>query len=103
MPATFAHCLIGTRAIDAVGKKEPSANARILGENNSFVIMGATGPDYPYLTDILTTGVLKIGHTWANRMHYEGVPNFVTEGIARLAEMDKKSKPFAIRLAWFCG
>lgn len=103
MPATFAHCLLATRAIDALGKKKRSANARILGEKNNFVIMGAAGPDYPYLTDILTTGVLKIGHSWANRMHYEGGSNFVTEGVARLAEMDKKSKSFAIRLAWFCG
>lgn len=103
MPATFAHCLIGSRAIDTLSKKKRSANARILGENNSFVTMGATGPDYPYLTDILTSGVLKIGHTWANRMHYENVSIFVKEGVARLAAMDKKSTPFAIRLAWFCG
>lgn len=103
MPATFAHCLIGTRAIDALLKKKKKILAKILSEYNSFVITGATGPDYPYLTDVLTTGVLKIGHTWANRMHYEGVPTFVTEGVARLSDMDKKSKPFAIRLAWFCG
>lgn len=103
MPATFAHCLIGTRAIDTLLKKKKKILAKILSEYNSFVITGATGPDYPYLTDVLTTGVLKIGHTWANRMHYESVPTFVTEGVARLADMDKKSKPFAIRLAWFCG
>jgi len=55
MPATFSHCLVATRAIDVMGKRKRSANTRILGENNSFVIMGATGPDYPYLTDVLTT------------------------------------------------
>ncbi|NTU41620.1 MAG: zinc dependent phospholipase C family protein [Nitrospirales bacterium] len=103
MPATFAHCLIASRAIDSLMQGSPSAHAAILAEKNSFAIMGATGPDYPYLTDILTTGVLKIGHTWANRMHYEGVSAFVREGIARLAAMDRKSDAFAIRLAWFCG
>lgn len=103
MPATFAHCLIGTIAIDILLKKRKKILAKILSEYNSFVIIGATGPDYPYLTDVLTTDVLKIGHTWANRMHYESVSSFVIEGVARLADMDKKSKPFAIRLAWFCG
>ena len=103
MPATFAHCLIGTRAIDILLKKRKKILARILSEYNSFVIIGATAPDYPYLTDVLTTDVLKIGHTWANRMHYESVSSFVMEGVARLADMDKKSKPFARRLAWFCG
>jgi hypothetical protein len=103
MPATFAHCLIGSRAIDMLSKRKRSANARILGEKNSFVIMGATGPDYPYLTDVLTTGVLKIGHTWANRMHYENALTFVKEGVSRLATLDKKSDAFAVRLAWFCG
>ena len=103
MPATFAHCLIGTKAIDVLLKKKKKILAKILSEHNSFVITGATGPDYPYLTDVLTTGVLKIGHTWANRMHYESVTSFAKEGVTRLASMDKKSEPFAIRLAWFWG
>lgn len=111
MPATFAHCLIATNSIDSVfnairtkaleGTYAPLA--QILGEKNHFVVMGAAGPDYPYLSEILTTGVLKIGHSWANRMHYENVSRFVKNGIDRLATMDKKSEPFAVTLSWFCG
>ena len=116
MPATFAHCLIARKSIDqlmnAVGKmkskKSPDFKvmalfAQILAKHNSFVVMGAAGPDYPYLTDILTTGVLQIGHTWANRMHYENVSLFVEEGVARLANMDMTSDSFSIKLSWFCG
>jgi Zinc dependent phospholipase C len=103
MPATFAHCLIGTKAIDALLSKKKKTLAKILSEHNSFVITGATGPDYPYLTDILTTDVLKIGHTWANRMHYESVSSFAKEGVTRLAKIKKRDEAFAVKLAWFCG
>lgn len=104
MPATFAHCLIASRAIDALTrKKPPSPYAAILAQKNNFVVMGAAGPDYPYLTDILTTGVLQIGHTWANRMHYESTALFAIEGVKQLASMDKRGESFKIRLAWFCG
>jgi hypothetical protein len=104
MPATFAHCLIATSAIDTLMKKRRDAYAKILATRNSFAAMGAAGPDYPYLTDMLTTSVLQIGHTWANRMHYENNSMFVEEGSKRLMEMtDKKSESFAVRLAWFCG
>lgn len=46
MPATFAHCLMGSKAIDILIKKGPRNYAKILGERNNFVIRGATGPDY---------------------------------------------------------
>lgn len=103
MPATFAHGLIAKRAIDVLSTRAASPFAGALGEHNEFVVMGAAGPDYPYLTDILTTSVLQIGHTWANRMHYEGVYSFVKEGISALAALPDDGEPFAIRLAWFCG
>jgi hypothetical protein len=111
MPATFAHCLMAQDAIDRIQeeiKKDPNKGKRIeyaqkIGEKNNFVIMGAAGPDYPYLTDILTTSILQISHTWANRMHYENTLLFVREGVNRLGAMDKGGDPFSIRLAWFCG
>jgi hypothetical protein len=112
MPATFAHCLMAQQAIDKVGKKikkeEPPDKRKLefaqkIGEKNSFVIMGAAGPDYPYLTDILTTSILPISHTWANRMHYENTLLFIKEGVRRLSLMDKNGDPFSIRLAWLCG
>ena len=108
MPATFAHCLMAQQSIDRIQRKmkrnDPLINyAKIIGEKNNFVVMGAAGPDYPYLTDILTTSVVPISHTWANRMHYENTNTFFREGVIRLRSMDKAGEPFAIRLAWLCG
>jgi hypothetical protein len=77
--------------------------AQKIGEKNNFVMMGAAGPDYPYLTDILTTAIIPISHTWANRMHYENTQLFIKEGVKSLVSMDKGEQPFFIRLAWFCG
>lgn len=111
MPATFAHCLMAQKAIDRIQKeikKDPQKRklieyAKKIGVKNNFVIMGAAGPDYPYLTDILTATILQISHTWANRMHYENTHSFVKEALKRLAVMDKSGESFSIRLAWFCG
>ncbi len=113
MPATFAHFLMAQQAIDRVQKRAKKLNAPVrkvaleyagkIGEKNSFVIMGAAAPDYPYLTDILTTSILQVSHTWANRMHYEGTLLFVKEAAKNLASMDKNGQSFAIRLAWCCG
>src|SRR5208337_3888502 len=102
MPATFAHCLMSQKAINRIQKKLKTAGdkkrleyAAKIGIKDNFVIMGAAGPDYPYLTDILTTGILQVSHTWANRMHYEGTLSFVEEGIKKLATMaDKGAEAF---------
>lgn len=101
MPATFTHCLLTRTAIERIGisKSYPG----ILRMKNHFVVMGATGPDYPYLTDVIKYGVLNIGHNWANRMHYENTGGFIREGINRLSAMDKKSEEFENCLAWFLG
>jgi hypothetical protein len=77
--------------------------AKKIGEKNHFVLMGAAGPDYPYLTDILTASIIQISHTWANRMHYENTLPFIKGGVEVLASMNKNEEPFSIRLAWFCG
>jgi hypothetical protein len=108
MPATFAHCLLAQQAIDRVQKKikknDPLINyAQQIGEKNHFVVLGAAGPDYPYLTDIITTGIIPIRHTWANRMHYENTRSFIKEGLQRLIALDKKKEPFSVRLSWLCG
>lgn len=113
MPATFAHFLMAQEAIDRVqrmAKKVDAPRRKValeyaskIGEMNNFVITGAAAPDYPYLTDILTTSILQVSHTWANRMHYEETLLLVKEGVKSLASMDKKTDSFAIRLAWFCG
>jgi len=110
MPATFAHLLMAQKAIDRIPQEiknrqvvEKLEYAKKIGEKNHFVSMGAAGPDYPYLTDILTTSILQISHTWANRMHYENTLLLIKEGVRSLARMDKSGEPFSIKLAWFCG
>lgn len=109
MPATFAHCLMAQQAIDKISKqlkkkKSPLLEyAKKIGVKNNFTIMGAAAPDYPYLTEIFTTAIIPISHTWANRMHYENTLLFVTEGVENLTQIDKSSDAFAVRLAWFCG
>lgn len=102
MPATFAHCLIARKAIERLGA-EDALYSGILKMKNNFVVMGATGPDYPYLTDVIKYGVLHIGHNWSNRMHYENVTGFIAEGMSKLSKMDKNSDQFQTCLAWFAG
>lgn len=101
MPATFAHCLLARESVERLGKT--AIFPGVLKERNHFVVMGATSPDYPYLTDVLKYSVLHMGHNWANRMHYENIGGFIREGIRNLALMDKKSDKFKNCLAWFCG
>lgn len=102
MPATFAHCLIAREAISRIGTNN-SLYSGILKIKNNFVVMGATGPDYPYLTDVIKYGVLHIGHNWSNRMHYENVTRFIETGVKKLSQMDKTSDRFQTCLAWFAG
>ncbi|MEW6715134.1 MAG: zinc dependent phospholipase C family protein [Nitrospirota bacterium] len=101
MPATFSHCIIARESIQRLGKVTPYPG--ILKQMNHFVVMGSTGPDYPYLTDVIKYGLLHIGHNWANRMHYENIDAFIREGIKKLSMMDKSSEQFNNCLAWFSG
>ncbi len=102
MSATFAHCLIARKAIERMGT-EDALYAGLLKIKNNFVVMGATGPDYPYLTDVVKYGILHFGHNWSNRMHYENIDGFILEGVRRLSKMDKNSDQFQTCLAWFAG
>jgi hypothetical protein len=101
MPATFAHCLLAREAMERLGKA--TLYPGVLKQRSHFVVMGATGPDYPYLTDVVKYGILHFGHNWANRMHYENIDGFIREGVGRLSLMDKKSEQFENCLAWFSG
>jgi hypothetical protein len=102
MPATFAHCLIASKAIERMGE-EDAFYSGILKIKNNFVIMGVTGPDYPYLTDVIKYGVLHIGHNWSNRMHYENTTRFISKGLQKLSQMDKNGDEFRTCLAWLFG
>jgi hypothetical protein len=74
----------------------------ILG-NSHFVILGAVGPDYPYLSE-LKNNLLKL-HSWADRMHYENTGEFIKYGIANLLKLKEQDKhrDFEICLSWLCG
>jgi hypothetical protein len=104
MPATFVHCLIAQQAIDNLLKESGGhPYTGKLGVHNNFAITGATGPDYPYLTDLILYGILHFGHNWSDRMHYENTDIFVRKGVVNLSRMDKGSEDFFKCLAWFCG
>ena len=64
-----------------------------------YVCLGAVGPDYPYLTDLLDK-YLKI-HSWADRMHYEKTGEFARLGVERLLSLSGDA--FDTCLAWLCG
>jgi hypothetical protein len=100
MAGTFTHWMVVEEALDGYNKlpqKHPYFPT-ILGLNH-FVCLGAVGPDYPYLTDLLS-GFLKI-HSWADRMHYESSGEFVRNGIRHLPS--KGAEGFNVCLAWLCG
>lgn len=109
MPATFAHCILCQEAIDLlmdeVREKAPEllGLASIAQKNNHFAITGAAAPDYPYLNDLITTGILHVGHTWADRMHYENTDLFFVKAIERLTVMEEKSCDFKSCLSWTLG
>ncbi len=110
MPATFAHSMLCQNSIGLLtkdprvkGSQGILALAGFVAENNHFAITGAAGPDYPYLNDLLTTGVLHVGHTWADRMHYENTDIFIQEAVKKLIAMDQTTAKFKYCLAWTLG
>jgi hypothetical protein len=100
MAGTFTHWMIVEDALEKYRRtrRNPKRFGAILAYNH-FVNLGAVGPDYPYLTDLLS-GVLK-EHTWADRMHYENTGEFLKVGAAKLLQRDGDERD--ICLAWFCG
>jgi hypothetical protein len=100
MAGTFTHWMVVEQALDQYAN---------LGQNhryfpivmglNHYVCLGAVGPDYPYLTDLLEK-YLKV-HSWADRMHYEKTGEFARLGVERLPTLTGDA--FDICLAWFTG
>lgn len=100
MAGTFTHWMVVEEALDkynSLPQKHPYFSTIL--ERNHFVCLGAVGPDYPYLTELLS-GFLKI-HSWADRMHYENTGEFVRYGIRNLLSL--KGDAFNVCLAWLCG
>jgi len=74
--------------------------------NSHFVSLGAVGPDYPYLYEVIKEIIKVKHHSWADRMHYENIDRFVVNGIQNLQKLPESDLPqsdFNICLSWFCG
>ena len=100
MAGTFTHWMIVEEALDRFRRlSDRHSYFPILLENNHFVILGAAGPDYPYLSE-LENNILKL-HSWADRMHYENTGDFVRYGIENLLKIEGRN--FEICLSWLCG
>ena len=100
MAGTFTHWMVAEEALDKYNKlpNKHEYFPTILNLNH-FVCLGAVGPDYPYLTELLG-GFLKI-HSWADRMHYENTGEFIQDGIKNLLRLSGGG--FGTCLAWLCG
>ncbi|MGO9138757.1 MAG: zinc dependent phospholipase C family protein [Syntrophales bacterium] len=100
MAGTFTHWMVAEEALDKyehLPEKHPYFSTIL--ERNHFICLGAVGPDYPYLTELLS-GFLK-EHSWADRMHYENTGEFIRHGIRNL--LDINGDAFNVCLAWLCG
>ena len=100
MAGTFTHWMVVEEALDKYNdlqQKHPYFSTIL--NLNHFVCLGAVGPDYPYLTELLGN-YLKI-HSWVDRMHYESTGDFIRYGIRNLLNL--KEDPFKVCLAWLCG
>ncbi|MDD5242447.1 MAG: zinc dependent phospholipase C family protein [Syntrophorhabdaceae bacterium] len=100
MAGTFTHWMVVEEALDIYNRlpqKHPYF-FKILKQNH-FICLGAVGPDYPYLSELLG-GFLRV-HSWADRMHYENTSEFIGHGIKSLLGLNGDA--FDICLAWLCG
>ncbi len=100
MAGTFTHWMVVEEALDRYNRlpqKHPYFST-ILGLNH-FVCLGAVGPDYPYLTELL--GSYFKTHSWADRMHYENTGEFIRHGMRKLTATSGPA--FGTCLAWLSG
>jgi hypothetical protein len=100
MAGTFTHWMVVEQALDQYGKlgRNHRYFPTIMGLNH-YVCLGAVGPDYPYLTDLLEK-YLNV-HSWADRMHYEKTGEFARFGVERLLTLTGDA--FDVCLAWLSG
>lgn len=100
MAGTFTHWMIVEEALDKFHKL-PNRHPYfpVILENNHYVLLGATGPDYPYLGELINNYVKR--HSWADRMHYENTGLFVSKGVANLVKLKERS--FDVCLSWLSG
>ncbi|MDO9082483.1 MAG: zinc dependent phospholipase C family protein [Humidesulfovibrio sp.] len=98
MPGAYAH-------ITAVGKAQESLNSlpwfpqavrKVIRSNLEFCMLGALGPDYPYLDKIHLDD-----KEWADAMHYERTGDRIKAGMGALTELEGPDREVA--LAWLLG
>lgn len=100
MAGTFTHWMVVEEALDKYnGLPDKHSYFPIVLGLNHFVCLGAVGPDYPYLSELLSA-YLKT-HSWADRMHYEQTGEFVVHGARGLLGLTGDA--FDICLAWLAG
>ncbi len=82
MAGTFTHWMVVEAALEKYPEPGDPRFAAIM-KRYAFVTLGAIGPDYPYLSELL--GNILRQHSWADRMHYENTGRFVACGVRNLA------------------
>ena len=102
MAGTFTHWMVVEEAINRLNNDITNQHNyfSIILKKNHFVNLGAVGPDYPYLSEILKNP-LKKHHSWADRMHYENTGEVVKLGATELTTLP--AIEFEVCLAWLCG
>lgn len=101
MAGTFTHWMVVESALDRLNteNKNQAKFREILLGYNHFVLLGAVGPDYPYLSE-LKNNLLKL-HSWADRMHYENTGEFVKNGMINLKILSDED--FNVCCSWLYG
>ena len=99
MAGTFTHWMVVEEALSKYENRHSQKKHHYFSNIlflKHFVCVGASGPDYPYLTDIILGK-----HSWADRMHYENTGDFICHGIRNLHTLNGEA--FDTCLAWLCG
>jgi len=100
MAGTFTHWMVVDEILNRHGGSLAADDYfRTISNLGPFVYLGAVGPDYPYLSELLS-GYVKV-HSWADRMHYENTGKFVQVGIQNLPRGNANA--FNVCMAWLCG
>ncbi|MEN6373281.1 MAG: zinc dependent phospholipase C family protein [Smithella sp.] len=100
MAGTFTHWMVVEDALKKYANiPDRHPHFQTISNLIHFVYLGAVGPDYPYLTELLS-GFFKV-HSWADRMHYENTGEFVRYGIQNLPSNYANASDVCI--AWLCG
>lgn len=103
MAGTFTHWMIAAKVIEKLNSNpERHKYIDILLKKRPYAMLGAVGPDYPYMSEVIKDILQLKRHSWADRMHYENTGDFVRHGVQNLSAMGGGGG-FEVCLAWLCG